>query len=173
MNTSRRLLGAVAVALVALAIGAATAAGQAAPTSASVTPSATGIATSGAVSSGIGTSDAVSTGIASPAWCCGATGETLGITTVGQASVDGQDAGSRDAAIAKAVQDATDQAGAAAGAAGIALGAIVDLQVSAAPFAYPMLEASTGSSPGSPGTGALEPVPYRSFVSVTITWSIG
>jgi uncharacterized protein YggE len=86
--------------------------------------------------------------------------------------VNGQDTAARDAAIARAVQDATDQAQTAAGAAGIKLGAIIDLQVSAMPFFTPMMGAA-GSSPGSSGGGTVEPMPYQSSVSVTITWALG
>ena len=114
----------------------------------------------------------VSSGIAAPAWCCGGYGDVPGLTAVGQATVDGQGSEARDAAIAKAVKDATDQANAAADAAGITLGPIVDLQISAIPFVYPMVGAAAGSSPGATGTGA-EPMPYQSTVSVTVTWSLG
>lgn len=171
----RRSFLVLAIAGAALVLGAATAAGQSDP-SPQPTPgigsgwaSSTGVAVPGVstVAAGVAPS-----GIEAPAWCCGASGDTLGITTVGQASADGQDVASRNAAIAKAVQDATDQAKVAADAAGIALGPAVDLQVSSAPFAYPML-GSAGSSPGSPGGSATEPMPYQSFVSVTVTWSIG
>lgn len=96
-----------------------------------------------------------------------------GLTVVGQATVDGQDTAARDAAIASAVQDATDQAQTAADAAGIQLGAIVDLQVSAMPFFTPMMGAGGGTSPGSSGGGTMEPMPYQSSVSVTITWALG
>jgi uncharacterized protein YggE len=115
----------------------------------------------------------VSSAITAPAWCCGATGAVPGLTAVGQATVDRQDAAARDAAIADAVKDATDQAQSAADAAGIQLGAIVDLEVSAMPFYTPMMGAASGSSPGSPGGGTMEPMPYQSTVSVTITWSLG
>jgi hypothetical protein len=164
---------AIGIAIAALMIGAATAAGQAAPSAGPETGSgssgSTGVAVSGTavVAPGV-----VSTGIAQPAWCCGTMG-TPGVTTVGQAKVGGQGTTARDAAIAKAVQDATDQAQTAAAAAGIKLGAIVELQVSAMPIAYPMMGTAAGSSPGAPATGALQPIPYQSFVSVTITWSIG
>ena len=106
----------------------------------------------------------------------------LGLTVYGQATVDGQDDASRDAAIAAAVEDATAQANAAADAAGIQLGAIVDMDVSATPVYFPMARVTSaswasGSSPGSPDGGGVDPVPYPgpSFgsVSVTITWSIG
>ena len=73
-----------------------------------------------------------------------------GLTTVGQATIDGQDPAARDAAIAAAVKDATAQATAAADAAGIQLGSIIDMQVSVMPYyAYPMMGAASGSSPGS------------------------
>jgi Protein of unknown function (DUF541) len=122
------------------------------------------------------------------AWCC-PNGGLTGLTVTGQASVHGQGTSARDTAIAQAVADATDQAKAAAGAAGVSLGRILDLQVSAPPYAYPLgMEASgsavsppaEGSSGGS-GVGCPEsscppiamPVRVESFASVTITWSIG
>lgn len=127
-------------------------------------------------------------------WCC--PGSTpSGLTATGQASVHGQGTQSRDAAIAQAVTDATDQAATAAKAAGIDLGKIVELQVSASGYPYPYpLEAggvgSTGatacrqsgcfqsgsgvacpaSAPCPPSTA---PVPVESFATVTITWAIG
>jgi hypothetical protein len=183
MNVSHRypgrLLLALAAAVAALVIGAATAWGQ---TASPDNPS-TGAGVSGSsgssgvsVSSGIGVSTStgiVSSGIAAPAWCCGTTGSVPGLTVLGQANVDGQDTAARDAAIASAVQDATDQAQTAADAAGIQLGAIVDLQVSAMPFFTPMMGVTTGSSPGSTGGGTVEPMRYQSSVSVTITWALG
>lgn len=73
-----------------------------------------------------------------PAYCCPgySPGGAQGLTTYGQASVKGQGTAARDAAIAKAIADATDQAKAAAAAAGITLGKIIDLQVSAPYFGY-------------------------------------
>ena len=140
----------------------------------------------GSTGVGVGTTVAVSppdlpvaSGIAAPAWCCGTSGYVPGLTTYGQATVDGQGAAARDTAIAIAVKDATAQADAAAGAAGITLGAIIDMQVSAMPYyAYPMMgvaSGTSGSSPGSAGSGGMEPAPDPSFgsVSVTITWALG
>ncbi len=101
-----------------------------------------------------------------------------GLTTVGQATIDGQDPAARDAAIAAAVKDATAQATAAADAAGIQLGSIIDMQVSVMPYyAYPMMGAASGSSPGSPGGGGgMEPAPVpdvvQGSVSVTVTWAL-
>lgn len=183
MNVSHRypgrLLFALAAAVAALVIGAATAWGQTAP---SDSPS-TGGGASGSngssgvtVSSGIGVATSagiVSSGISAPAWCCGATGAVPGLTVIGQATVDGQDTAARDDAIAAAVQDASDQAQTAADAAGIQLGAIVDLEVSAMPSFTPMMGGAVGSSPGSPGGGTVEPMQYQSSVSVTITWALG
>ena len=97
---------------------------------------------------------------------------------VGQATIDGQDPAARDAAIAAAVKDATAQANAAADAAGIQLGSIIDMQVSVMPsYAYPMVGAASGSSPGSPGGGGgMEPAPapdvFQGSVSVTVTWAL-
>jgi hypothetical protein len=193
MNVSRRyparVLLAFAAAALVLLIGAAAAFGQgAAPT---VDPLSGGGASgsTGSSGSGVGTGIAVSppdvavgSGIAAPAWCCGTSGNVPGLTVTGQATVDGQDPSARDAAIAAAVKDATAQATAAADAAGITLGAIIDMQVSAMPYFYPMMgttsgmSGASGSSPGSPGGGGMEPSPtdpYFGSVSVTITWALG
>lgn len=183
MDTSRRFQGRrfliVAIAVTALVIGAAAAVGQSAPdtpTNGSGSDGSTGTAVSGVAVAGttVATPGVVSSGITAPAWCCGTGGEVPGLTAYGQAVVDGQGTDARDAAIAKAVNDATDQANAAAAAAGITLGPIVDLQISAIPVLYPMMGTAAGSSPGSAGTGAEpQPMPYQSTVSVTITWSLG
>ncbi|MGH2595377.1 MAG: SIMPL domain-containing protein [Actinomycetota bacterium] len=183
MNVSRRypgrLLLALAAAVAALVIGAATAWGQTAPSDG---PS-TGAGVSGSsgssgvsVSSGtvqVGPTGVVSSGIAAPAWCCGTTGSVPGLTVVGQATEDGHDTAARDAAIASAVKDATDQAQTAADAAGIQLGAIIDLEVSSMPFFTPMMGGAAGSSTGSPDGGTVEPMSYQSSVSVTVTWALG
>ncbi len=189
MNVSRRfparLVLALAAAAAVLAIGAATASGQ------EVAPSdqasdgggisgmtgSTGVAVSG-TGAVLGAPDvAVSSGIAAPAWCCGTSGYVPGLTTYGQATVDTEGSAARDAAIAAAVQDATSQAHAAADAAGITLGAIIDMQVSATPYYYPMMgvASGSGSSPGSAGGTGMEPAPdmYLGSVSVTITWALG
>jgi len=182
MNASRRFHGrlvlVVAIAVVASVIGAAAALGQSSsssPTTAigSGSTGSTGAAMNGVAVAGtaVAAPGVVSSGIAAPAWCCGGYGGVPGLTAVGQATVSGQSPDARDAAIGKAVKDATDQANAAAEAAGITLGPIVDLQISAIPFAYPMIGAA-GSSPGSTGTGAEPMMPYQSTVSVTITWSL-
>jgi Protein of unknown function (DUF541) len=124
--------------------------------------------------------------IAEPAWCCatGATGSLPGITVTGQATIKDESTAARDAAIAEAVADATDQARAAADAAGTQLGEVLDMQVSAMPVVYPMIEAApqpgvavgSGSSSGGadPGaTGPDAPVRYQGSATVTITWAIG
>jgi Protein of unknown function (DUF541) len=183
MHVSRRsptrFVLAIAIAAAVLVIGAATAFGQGTPRSdqpissggVSGMPGTTvDSAPDGVVSSGIG--------IAAPAWCCGTSGAVPGLTTVGQATIDGQDPAARDAAIAAAVKDATAQATAAADAAGIHLGSIIDMQVSAMPYyAYPMMGAGSGTSPGSPGGGGgMEPAPapdvFQGSVSVTVTWAL-
>jgi hypothetical protein len=183
MHVSRRyptrLVLAIAIAATVLVIGAAAAFGQGAP---DPDRSVSGGGVSGmsgttiasppdvAVSSGMG--------IAAPAWCCGTTGAVPGLTTYGQTTIDGQDPAARDAAIAAAVKDATAQATAAADAAGIQLGSIIDMQVSVMPsYAYPMVGAASGSSPGSPGgVGGIEPAPapdvFQGSVSVTVTWAL-
>jgi uncharacterized protein YggE len=106
---------------------------------------------------------------------------------MGQATIKDQGSAARDAAIAQAVADATDQAQAAADAAGIHLGPVLDLQVSAMAVVYPMegtvapdsgiAVGSTGSSgagsePGASGVGA-SPDRYLGSATVTITWAIG
>lgn len=123
------------------------------------------------------------------AWCC-PNGGLTGLTVTGQASVHGQGTSARDSAIAQAVADATDQAKTAAGAAGLSLGRILDLQVSAPPYAYPMGMEASGSGVSPPAEGSsggsgvacpasspcppiAMPVRVESFASVTITWSIG
>ncbi len=183
MHVSRRyptrLVLAVAIAATVLVIGAAAAFGQGAPPSDQPVGSDGVSGVSGttvasppdvAVSSGIG--------IAAPAWCCGTSGAVPGLTTVGQATIDGHDPAARDVAIAAAVKDAAAQANAAADAAGIQLGSIIDMQVSVMPYyAYPMMGAASGSSPGSTGGGGgMEPVPapdaYQGSVSVTVTWAL-
>jgi Protein of unknown function (DUF541) len=120
-----------------------------------------------------------------PAWCC-TSGSVPGLTATGQATIKDQGTAARDVAIADAVADATDQAQAAADAAGIHLGAVLEMQVSAMPVAYPMMGAansgsgvavgSTGSSSAGsePGvTGPVSPVRYLGSATVTITWAIG
>ena len=141
--------------------------------------------------SGIGpvaaiTPTAEGSSIASPAWCC-TSGSVPGLTVMGQATIKDQGGAARDAAIAEAVADATDQAQAAADAAGIHLGAVLDLQVSAMAVVYPMegtvspdsgiAVGSTGSSgagsePGATSAGAT-PDRYLGSATVTITWAIG
>lgn len=190
MNVSRRypvrLVLAIVAAAAVLVVGAVTASGQGAGPS---DESSGGGGISGMTgSSGIVVDTpiavtppnvAVKAGIATPAWCCGTSGYVPGLTTVGQATVDGQSPSARDAAIAAAVQDATAQANAAAEAAGIQLGAIIDMQVSAMPYLYPMMGGVSATSTGSMGSsgGGMEPAPapdmYQSSVSVTVTWSLG
>lgn len=175
MNVSRRFPGRLTLTLAAaalvLVIGAATALALGSGGSTSVGDES---------STSVSPPDVVTgSGIAAPAWCCGTDGSVPGLTTVGQATLNGQGAAARDTAIAAAVQDATAQATAAADAAGIPLGAIIDMQVSTMPYYYPMMGASAGSgtSPGSPGGGGTEPAPgpdvYVGSASVTITWSLG
>ena len=184
MNThlkiSLRLLAAVAVAAAVLAAGGwASASGRAMDT-------AVAISTSPAASSPT-TSSAV--------WCC-PDGNGQGLTVTGQAAVRGRGTAARDAAIAKAVADATDQAKAAASAAGVTLGKIVDMQVSTWPDGYAIPIEGAGSSGGgvAPASGATAkppcafgsdcPVagtcmcavpkqPVQQSASVTITWAIG
>lgn len=118
--------------------------------------------------------------IASSARCC-TTGYVPGLTVMGQATIEDQGGAARDAAIAEAVADATDQAQAAADAAGIHLGAVLDMQVSAMAVVYPMEgtvrrrvdgSSGAGSEPGATGPGAT-PDRYLGSATVTITWAIG
>ncbi|MGZ5213288.1 MAG: SIMPL domain-containing protein [Actinomycetota bacterium] len=187
MNVSRRyparLVLALAAAALVLVIGAASAFGQGAAPSGDPSGGGGVSGTTGSMGIGVGTTIAVppdspvASGIAAPAWCCGTSGYVPGLTVIGQATVDGQDPSARDVAIAAAVQDATAQANVAADAAGIQLGAIIDMQVSAMPYFYPMMGTTSGSSGSSPGSGGggMEPAPdpYFGSVSVTITWSLG
>jgi hypothetical protein len=132
------------------------------------------------------TTAAEGSSIASPAWCC-TTGSVPGLTVMGQATIKDQGGAARDAAIAEAVADATDQAQAAADAAGIHLGAVLDMQVSAMAVVYPIEgtaspdsgiavgstgRSGAGSEPGAPGAGAT-PDRYLGSATVTITWAIG
>jgi Protein of unknown function (DUF541) len=154
---------------------------------------ASGVTDSGTASnaSGIGPVAAIApmaegSSIASPVWCC-TTGSVPGLTVMGQATIKDQGGAARDAAIAEAVADATDQAQAAADAAGIHLGAVLDLQVSAMAVVYPMEgtvypdsgipvgstgSSGAGSEPGATGAGAT-PDRYLGSATVTITWAIG
>jgi hypothetical protein len=105
---------------------------------------------------------------------------------MGQATIKDEGSAARDAAIAEAVADATDQAQAAADAAGIPLGAVLDMQVSAMGVVYPMEgtvspdsgiavgskgSSGTGSEPGATGSGA-PPDQYLGSATVTMTWAI-
>jgi hypothetical protein len=101
--------------------------------------------------------------------CC-INGSIPGLTATGQSDVRGQGTAARDAAITRAVTDATDQAKTAAAAAGITLGAVIDLEISTPPVPYPLMG---GASVGSAPSPTIVPVPYPSYVSVTITWAIG
>jgi hypothetical protein len=187
--TMRQTVGiAASAAVLVLAVWAGTASaaasGVGSPQAVGFTP---GVKTAATVDSAISSMPAM--GI-----CCpGST--SPGLTASGQASVQGQGTAARDAAIAKAVADATDQAKSAAKAAGITLGAIIDMQVSAPYFAYPMEGVAAGSGVASSGsavevppsggigyaTGGSSPgappiptrIPVQTFASVTITWAIG
>lgn len=192
MNVYRRYparaLFALAAAILVLVIGSASAFGRGTPSSSDDRADAGGVSGTRGYTGVDGVSAiaasppdvAVGSGMAMPAWCCGTSGVVPGLTTVGQADMDGQGQAARDAAIAAAVRDATAQANAAADAAGIQLGAIIDMQVSAMPYYYAMAEDSPGSvSPESPGDVSTKPAPapapdmYFGAVSVTMTWSLG
>ena len=193
MNVSRRyparLVLAFAAASLVLVIGAATAFGQETVPTEDASGGGGISGTTGSIGVGVDTPIAVTppdvavkSGIAAPAWCCGTSGYVPGLTTYGQATIDAEGNAARDAAIATAVLDATSQANAAADAAGITLGPIIDMQVSAAPYYYPMVGTASGTATGAPGSsgsgssgGGMEFAPdqYLGSVSVTITWALG
>jgi hypothetical protein len=124
-----------------------------------------------------------------PAWCCSATGP-LGLTVSGQATVRAGGSAAGASAIARAIADATTQARAAARAAGISLGRVVNMQVSAPSYPYPlpMAAGQAGRSTGAPGVSGTTPGPSAvacpvrpqdpsyacasTYASVTITWAI-
>jgi hypothetical protein len=171
-NVPRRIVVTVIASALVLVVAAATAHGQ---TRSSDEPSGSAQAPQSSVVAGAA--------MAEPAWCY-ATGSIPGITVTGQATTKDESAAARDAAIAEAVADATDQAKVAADAAGTQLGEVLDMQVSAMPVVYPMIEAAppsgvavgSGSSSGGadPGaTGPDAPVQYLGSATVTITWAIG
>jgi hypothetical protein len=149
----------------------------------------------GVASAGTGTdvvTAVTSPTVSYPTWCCSA-GNPLGLTVTGEATVRGNDATARSAAIASAVADAEAQAKAVAHAAGISLGRIINIEVSTPYYPYPIpLGAAragnttnpppaTGAS-GAPGSGAPTPeCPAGSecaypaattYASVTVTWAI-
>jgi hypothetical protein len=131
-----------------------------------------------------------------PVWCCSA-GSPLGLTVTGQATVRAAGSAARVSAIGKAIADAAGQAKAAASAAGISLGRIINMQVSAPYYPYPLAVGAAGGvagngtgppgapSVGSPAAAGASAVPcsgpsrdpgYRcvsTYASVTITWAIG
>jgi hypothetical protein len=129
-----------------------------------------------------------------PVWCCSAA-TPLGLTATGQASVPGASAAARTSAIAKATADAASQARAAAQAAGVALGRIINVDVSVPGYAYPLpmgaaaragipcrtpcasgvtgVATSSGPTSACPA-GAMCAYPGAStYATVTITWAIG
>ena len=131
--------------------------------------------------------------VSNPTLCCSA-GNPLGLTVSGQAAARGSDTAARDSAIARAVTDAEAQAKAAAQEAGISLGRIINIEVSAPYYPYPVpfgaavagsatgVPAAPGVS-GAPGSGAPTsscptgsrcPYPVvNTYASVTVTWAIG
>jgi len=145
VKMSLRLLAALAVAGAVLAAG-----GWASASGRAVNPAIT-VSTGPTVSSPAGSS---------AVWCC-PDGNGQGLTVTGQGTVRGRGTAARDAAIAKAVADATDQAKAAAAAAEITLGKILDVQVSTWPDGYPIAIEGAGSSGGgvAPASGAIGEAP--------------
>ena len=140
----------------------------------------------GVVAAHAGSPSASDQPTSAPAWCC-IDGTSHGITVTGEGPVHGRGDDARDAAIARAVADATDQAKAAADAAGVTLGAVVDMQISAPMYPYAVPEAVSGSAdagvssstsvepamcPMNTCGGGSAPMPYVPSVSVTITWAI-
>jgi Protein of unknown function (DUF541) len=200
-QSPRRLVMTVVACAALLIVAASTALGQTGSSHEPSEPAAEGPTEAGASSvtnsgtasyaSGFGpvsasTTTAEGSSFASPAWCC-ATGSVPGLTVMGQATIKGQGSAARDAAIAEAVADATDQAQAAADAAGIHLGAVLDIQVSAMAVVYPIEgtvipnsgiavgsteRPGAGTEPGATGAGAI-PDRYLGSATVTITWAIG
>ena len=169
-NVPRRIVVTVIASALVLVVAAATALGQ---TRSSHQPSGSAQAPQSTAVAG--------EAIAAPAWCC-TTGSFPGITVTGQATIKDESTVARDAAIAEAIADATDQAKVAANAAGTQLGEVLDMQVSAVPVVYPMIEAApqpgvavgSGSSSGGVDPGATGPdaVRYLGSATVTITWAI-
>ncbi len=133
-----------------------------------------------------------------PVPCCSA-GNPLGLTLTGQAVVRGAGTAARVAAVTKAVSDAADQAKAVAGQAGASLGRIINVQVSASYYPYPLpvgatagTAVSTGCAPGPAGvpgvpsvngaSGYATPCPAAArcpaypgastTATVTVTWAI-
>jgi hypothetical protein len=150
----------------------------------------TGVPTAGA---GTVTAASTSPAVSYQAWCC-SSGNPLGLTATGQATVHGGGATARDSAIARAVADAEAQAKAAAQEAGISLGRIINIEVSAPYYPYPLPLGAAGAGSatgppaapgvsGAPGSGAPTSVcatrsqcPYpvvNTYASVTVTWAIG
>lgn len=171
-DVPRRIVVTVIASALVLVVAAATALGQ---TRSSEEPSRSAQAPQSSTVTGAA--------IAEPAWCC-TTGSIPGITVTGEATIKDESTAARNAAIAEAVADAIDQAKVAADAAGTQLGEVLDMQVSAMPVVYPMIEAApqpgvavgSGSSSGGadPGaTGPDAPVRYLGSATVTITWAIG
>jgi hypothetical protein len=137
-----------------------------------------------------------------PSYVISSNGTLAGVTATGQASVKGDGKAVRDEAIRQAVADALEQAQAAAAAGGVTLGKVIDMQISSPGYPYPLIERAapaSGSAEAGSGTGiaggaavtvspcppeatCVEPqvvpkpvpaVPQVTFVSVTVTWSIG
>jgi hypothetical protein len=141
----------------------------------------------------VATASITSPTVSYPTWCCSA-GNPLGLTVSGQAAARGSDTAARDSAIARAVADAEAQAKAAAQKAGISLGRIINIDVSAPYYPYPVPFGAAGAgsatgAPAAPGvsgapgsgaptsscpTGSQCPYPVvNTYASVTVTWAIG
>jgi hypothetical protein len=138
------------------------------------------------------TASSISSATSYPVWCCSA-GNPLGLAVTGQATVRSAGPAARASAVAKAVADAAGQAKAAASAAGISLGRIINMQVSAPYYPYPLpvgaAAGRAGSAPSVGGTlaapgGSVSAVPcpdgsqcpgypgVSTYATVTITWAI-
>ena len=137
----------------------------------------------------LGAAAQASPAAAYPVWCCSG-GNPRGLTVTGQGMAHSANASARQAAIARAVGDARSQAAVAAKAAGVSLGRVINLQVSAPYYPYPLpmgaAGAATGSSaPGTAAPGANQPAvdcPVNApcacpaacvSATVTVTWAIG
>jgi hypothetical protein len=188
---TRLLIGIIGVAALACGVAWLASAATARPQAAG--PPRLAAARSSAVLGGAGRGIANgSTAVPGPVLCCSG-GYPLGLTATGQATAQGTGPAARDSAIARAVADARSQASAAASAGGVTLGRVIDLQVSAPYYRYPLpmgvaagrpppgASSSGGSaSPASPASPAVMcsevsscPYPaFGAFVTVTVTWAI-
>lgn len=136
------------------------------------------------VSAGVAGAAGTAPTVSYPGWCCSG-GTPVGLTASGQATVRGSSAADRASAIARAVADAESQANAAARGARISLGRIINIEVSAPYYPYPLPLGAAGAASPSAAPGAGGPIsacptgsrcPYpgvSTYASVSVTWAIG